>query len=221
MWFKKKDELDSLFLYEYDVEKAFRKNLNIRKVAIVAGIIIAIIIVVALILHTPAPAPKNETSSEITAPSGSIFYNSTNSVSIELSKAYNLKQYSSEHYIIELRSFDNLGIFISETEVIPNKKLSSIVETDKQSFLEEFEGHSNLSDTKELLVRGNPAYTYSFHYLDTNLNKPFYIQIVWLEIDNIYYIFDIEFPLEDMIINTNVITETLTSFAYQLAPSKQ
>ena len=53
---------------------------------------------------------------------------------------------------------------------------------------------------------------YSFHYLDENLNKAFYIQVILLEIGEKIYIFDIDFPLEDLVLYTNLATETLSLF---------
>ena len=69
-----------------------------------------------------------------------------------------------------------------------------------------------MSDIKELNVNGNLAYTYSFHYLDENLNKAFCIQVVLLELDDGIYVFDIDYPLDDLSLYKNLVTEVLEKF---------
>ena len=65
---------------------------------------------------------------------------------------------------------------------------------------------------KELSVNGNQAFTYSFHYLDENLKKAFYIQVVLLKMNDRIYAFDIDFPLDELNFYTNLLTETLAEF---------
>lgn len=188
------------------------RKLNIKKVIIISTIFVLILIIlivwIAKKISTPAPAPNVEITETST-----IFSSNDKSVSVELSNTLGLKNYNSGlDYLIELRSDNNLDIFISKKEIFPNKSLQDVVNADKLAFLEKFENYSNLSDAKELNVNGNQAYTYSFHYLDKNLNQAFYLQIVWLQIGDIYYIFDIEFPLDDLVFNTNVVTDVLSNF---------
>lgn len=188
------------------------RQLNMKKVICIAVILIILIILIIILIINKSLNKKTSSNEQINEKS-TIFYSNDNSISIELSNNLNLKNYNSNlGYLLELRSDNNLNIFISKENAIENKSLLEIVNADKTSFLSTFESSSNLSDIKELSVNNNPAFTYSFHYLDKVLSKAFYIQIAWLQIDNIYYIFDIEFPLNDLSFNTNIASNVLSSF---------
>lgn len=188
-----------------------KKYLNFKKI-----IIATIFIIILLIILTTTIFKHKKIQKEIKIEEqnpNTVFYDIDKNISIELSKGYGLSQYESEqNYLIELRSKDNLDIFISSENNIENKSLDTIVKADRLAYTQKFSSFSNLSDIKELSVNNNLAYTYSFHYLDSNLNQAYYIQIVWLQVNNIYYIFDIEFPLDDLAIYTNIITDTLANF---------
>ncbi|MCI8277057.1 MAG: hypothetical protein HFJ46_03915 [Clostridia bacterium] len=116
------------------------------------------------------------------------------------------------YYLLNLTSESNLEVHISKIEKIENKSFYDIVKADRLAYSQSFNSYSNLSDLKELLVGDTIAYTYTFHYLDSKLNKPCYIQIIWLNIVGEFYCIDINFPLEDLSIYTNVVTEVLSSF---------
>lgn len=193
---------------------SWHKTLNIKKVIIVALIILLLIIFIffAFFKKDDDKITAVENYSNPSSPN-SIFYDKDKTISLELSKLYNLEQYTpTENYLIELRSENNLNVFVSFKENIAGKELKNVVSADKRAFTEAFEKTSNISELKELNVNGNPAYTYSFHYLDQNLNQAFYIQIVWILIDNNYYIFDIEFPLDKINNYANIVTDTLALF---------
>jgi len=202
--------------YYYSLFEPPQKKLNIKKVIIISVVVIIIILIVLLF---SSPKKEKEDNLQFVAEqvdTNSIFYDINRSISVELSNAYELKQYDSEgKYLIELRSKNNTNIFISKKDKLESKNLSSVVTADKIAFTESFGTYSNLSDLKDLIINNNSAYTYSFHYLDPNLNIAFYIQIIWLEIGNNYYIFDVEFPLSDLLLNSNLITDTLIYFKEQ------
>lgn len=188
-----------------------KKYLNIKKI-IIATIFIIILLIILTTVISKHKNVQEELKIEEQNPN-TVFYDKDKNISIELSKGYGLSQYESEQsYLIELRSKDNLDIFVSTENNIDNKSLDTIVKADRLAYTQKFSSFSNLSDIKELSVNNNLAYTYSFHYLDSNLNQAYYIQIVWLQVNDIYYIFDIEFPLDDLAIYTNIITDTLANF---------
>lgn len=192
------------------------KHLNIKKVVIVSLILIIFLISILIMIFVKIHNNKNtpDISEKIIEEEKNIvFYSEDKSISVELSKAFNLKPYSSNlGYLLDLRSDNNLDIYISRENMIPNKQLLEIVEADKNVYLKKFESYSNLSEIKELSVNGNIAYTYSFHYLDKNLNNAFYIQVTWLQINDTLYIFDIEFPLDELVFNSNISSSILSSF---------
>lgn len=198
-------------MYEFYEEP---RHLNFKKVAIISVVLIVILLLVILLIAKKIATSEKtlEPQTQTTQNATTTFSSNDNTVCVELSNHLNLTKYES-NYLLELRSENNLGIFISQKDVIANRELSDIVNADKIAFLQNFEKSSNISDIKELSVNNNLAYTYSFHYLDTKLNKAFYLQIAWLQIDNQYYVFDIEFPLDDLSFYTNLVTSVLASFS--------
>lgn len=196
----------------YDFYKDYRR-LNIKKVIAISIIFIILIIGLIVLIAKKISTPQENFSVNEVTETSTIYHSYDNSISIELSNNLNLKNYNSNlGYILELRSTDNLNIFVDKKELLPNKTLSEVVNADKSAFIGNFKSQSNLSDIKELSFNNSPAYTYSFHYLDETLNTAFYIQVIWLQIDNNYYIFDIEFPLNDLSFYTNISTSILSSF---------
>lgn len=198
-------------MYEFYEEP---RHLNFKKVVIISVVLIIILLLVILLIAKKIATSEKtlEPQTQTTQNTTTTFSSNDNTVRVELSNHLNLTKYES-NYLLELRSENNLGIFISKKDAISNRELSDIVNADKIAFLQNFEKSSNISDIKELSVNNNLAYTYSFHYLDTKLNKAFYLQIAWLQIDNQYYVFDIEFPLDDLSFYTNLVTSVLASFS--------
>ena len=139
------------------------KHLNIKKVVIISIIFAIILISLIVFIARKISTPKNN-SNNASTPTTSTYYSSDKSVSLELSNAFNLKQYEPTlNYLIELRSENNLDIFVSKENSIANKSLSQIVTADQIAYLSNFANYSNLSEIKELTVGENQAYTYSFH----------------------------------------------------------
>lgn len=192
------------------------KKLNIKKVIMV--VLIALLLIVSItVFCISRKMEKNDTNEDNVVPENvdsktEVFYDINNTVSIEIPKKYELKQTHNSEYLIKLSSDNNMDIYLSKIDKIENRPLSSIARADKISYLEDYNAYSNLSDLKELNINGNLAYTYSFHYLDENLRKAFYIQVVLLELEDGIYIFDIDFPLDDLTTYTNVTTEVLEKF---------
>ncbi len=196
-------------MYEFYEEP---RHLNKKKVIIFSILLIVILLIIIFMIAKKISSPKNNPEPPVVQENNSVIFSSNdNSISVELSKNLNLIKYDS-NYLLDLRSNDNLDIFIDRQEKIANRELLDVVKADNVAFLQNFEGYSNPSDIKELSVNNNLAYTYSFHYLDTNLSKAFYLQIIWLEINENYYIFDIEFPLDELNFYTNLVTSVLASF---------
>ncbi len=196
-------------MYEFYEEP---RHLNKKKVIIFSILLIVILLIIIFMIAKKISSPKNNPETPVVQENNSVIFSSNdNSISVELSKNLNLIKYDS-NYLLDLRSNDNLDIFIDRQEKIANRELLDVVKADNVAFLQNFEGYSNPSDIKELSVNNNLAYTYSFHYLDTNLSKAFYLQIIWLEINENYYIFDIEFPLDELNFYTNLVTSVLASF---------
>ncbi len=196
-------------MYEFYEEP---RHLNKKKVIIFSILLIVILLIIIFMIAKKISSPKNNPEIPVVQENNSVIFSSNdNSISVELSKNLNLIKYDS-NYLLDLRSNDNLDIFIDRQEKIANRELLDVVKADNVAFLQNFEGYSNPSDIKELSVNNNLAYTYSFHYLDTNLSKAFYLQIIWLEINENYYIFDIEFPLDELNFYTNLVTSVLASF---------
>lgn len=198
------------------------EKLNIKKVII--AILIGILLVVSIVVFTISQigAHKNEstdnsnnnykTPSKEVESTISVFTDTEETVSIELDKKYNLVQSQNSEYLIKVSSNENVDIYISKLDGLEGKELYSVARADKLAYLESYNSYSNLSDLRELNVNGNQAFTYSFHYLDENLKKAFYIQVVLLKVGDRIYVFDFDFPLDDLNFYTNLLTETLAEF---------
>lgn len=189
------------------------EHLNVKKVIGILVIIFIFICLVAFGIENYHKTPENQPiAQEDNINQSTIFYSDDNSISVELLNSYKLKKYESD-YLLELRSHDDLNIFISKNPAIENKNLADLIEKEKNNYLSTFENTSNISESKSITVNENTVYTYSFHYLDPNVNTTFYLQVMWLQIGNDYYTFDIEFPLDKLSFFTNVSTSILYSFS--------
>ena len=189
------------------------EHLNIKKVIVILIIIFLFICLITFQIgvqkKTTVPQPVAQENS---INQSTIFYSDDKSISVELLNSYKLKKYKSD-YLLELRSHDDLNIFISKNPVIKDKNLSDLIEKEKNNYISNFENTSNISESKNININENTVYTYSFHYLDTNLNTTFYLQVMWIQIGNNYYTFDIEFPLDKLSFFSNVSTSVLYSFS--------
>ena len=210
----------------------YNKRLNLKKVIIAIVIVIILIWVAILMLldkqdntkDNNDPVISNSTneviaedkiipSKESTNSSNVIFEDINKTISVELKKSYNLESYApKDNRLLVLKSSDNLSLYISKSDLIPNRDLLSIVTADKSSFVEKVGPYSNLTEITELKVGSLQAFTYGLHYLETTSNSAYLLQIVWLEAPDGYYIFDVEYPLDDNIYYQNVLTETLSTF---------
>ena len=195
------------------------EKLNVKKVviAVLIGILLIISIIVFAISRIGAKKIKEEGNNEavntvVQEDNKSIFTDIEGTVSIELDKKYNLVQSHNSEYLIKVSSDEDVDIYISKLEGFEGRELSSIARADKLAYLEIYNSYSNPSDLKELNVNGNQAFTYSFHYLDENLKKAFYIQVVLLKVQDRIYVFDIDFPLDDLNFYTNLLSDTLAEF---------
>ena len=156
--------------------------------------------------ETTFPSKQTSTKTETT------FLSSNQNFSLTLPNSYNLKQFETKsNYILELKNENNFNIFVSEENSIPNINFVDLVNADIQSYVSQFENSSNISNVSEFDRGGNPAYTYSLHYLDPNTKTAFYLQTIWLEFNNKYYIIDIEFPLNSLNENSSIINDILNA----------
>ncbi len=196
----------------------FKDILNNKKI-IILSIVIIIIALTSLIFIKNVYEIEQIEQEDLWAPltnfetNSTTFFNSNGTYSLELSNIYNLQQFvPNDNILLELRSDKNLNIFVSHKGVLSEKSLKDIVSADKLAFTENFQTISNLSEIKEITINENNCCTYSFHYLDENINTTFYLQVAWIQIDNNYFVFDIEFPVNDINNYTSLITDVLSNF---------
>ena len=201
----------------------FRRELNIKKILLFASIIIAIIVIAIFTVHNIMQM-VNMSQTGKTTPS-KIYYDKDKTVSIildkELNKKYKFKQYNSiNDYLIELRSENNIDIFISRKEKIEDRDFFQVVEADCREYVNQFSNYTNASQPQEFQTNISPnAYTYSLQYLEKQSKTPYYLQVTWIEMDDYYYIIDTEMPysilqetpdeatsiLTDILSNINII----------------
>lgn len=189
----------------------FRNRLNLKKVFITIAIIILIILLIFFAFKSKKGPDIKKVKSENEK---SLFTSTDNSMSLEFSSKYELAPYKSTgDYILELRSSKNVDIFVSRKDLVERKSLYNLVSTDRTSYINGFSNQSNLSEMAELNINGFPSYTYSFNYVDTtDGNVSYYLQIFWIQTDKGYYIIDVEFPLDLLNENSNIINELAESF---------
>ncbi len=189
---------------------SFRKELNIKKIIIIS--IISVIVLGLLIWILLPPAKETIEKIEEKDNPNAVFYSQDKTITLELPKTYNFTQYiPTNNYIFELRNTDNLNIFISEVSKIQNKELADVISADQSSYISQFNKYSNLSNVSEFDLGGLKAYSYSFHYLDSKTKIAYYLQTIWLQKNDNYYILDIEFPLDSLSENSKIINDVLNS----------
>ena len=189
---------------------SFRKELNIKKIIIIS--IISVIVLGLLIWILLPPAKETIEKTEEKDNPNAVFYSQDKTITLELPKTYNFTQYiPTNNYIFELRNTDNLNIFISEVSKIQNKELADVISADQSSYISQFNKYSNLSNVSEFDLGGLKAYSYSFHYLDSKTKIAYYLQTIWLQKNDNYYILDIEFPLDSLSENSKIINDVLNS----------
>lgn len=198
-------------------EFSYYRKLNIKKViiAVAIAVLLVVSVIVFIISKTTDNSVENSNNNDelsLSTNKTEVFMDAEKTVSIEIPKKYELIQAFNSEYLIKLSSDDNLYVYVSKIGKMENRPLSSVARADRLAYLEEYNAYSNLSELKELNVNGNPAYIYSFHYLDENLRKAFYIQVVLMELEDAIYVFDIDFPLDDLSLYTNLVTEVLEKF---------
>lgn len=188
----------------------FRRELNIKKIMI---LVLIILIILGIVLwNTLSPSENKEAQKVISENPNTTFYSENKKVELTLSNTYNFTQYKpANNYLLEIRNENNLNIFISEETLLEGKSLSDIVSADLKTYISEFNNYSNVSNVSEFDRGGISAYTYSLHYLDSKTNTAYYLQTIWLENNNNYYILDIEFPLSSLNENSKIINDVLNS----------
>lgn len=188
----------------------FRRELNIKKIMI---LVLIILIILGIVLwNSLSPSENKDVQNVISENPNTTFYSENKKIELTLSNTYNFTQYKpTNNYLLEIRNENNLNIFISEENLLEGKSLSDIVSADLKTYVSEFNNSSNVSNVSEFDRGGTPAYTYSFHYLDSKTKTAYYLQTIWLENNNNYYILDIEFPLSSLNENSKIINDVLNS----------
>lgn len=192
---------------------SFRRELNIKKIIIV---VLIILIIISIILWKFFISANNSEAKKITSADSNnqttTFYSENKKITLTFPNSYDFIQYKPKNnYLLELRNENNLNIFITKETLLDDTLLSEIVNADLKSYVAQFNNSSNVSNISEFDRGGTPAYTYSLHYLDSKTNTAYYLQTIWIENNNDYYILDIEFPLNSLNENSKIINDILNS----------
>ena len=211
---------------------SYERKLNIKKVIIAIAILLAIVIVITVAItknndtnnttatpnvevQSSSPSvPEKEEKKEL---STNVVYQDINkTISVELKRSYGLEVIPpQDNRLLILQSTDNLSLYISKLDLIPNRDFLDVVTADKDSYVNNIGPYSNLTEIRELQIGSLRAFTYGLQFLETTSNSAYILQIVWLETPDCYYVFDVEYPLSDDIYFQTVLTEALSTFSIE------
>ena len=211
---------------------SYERKLNIKKVIIAIAIFLAIVIVISVAItknndtnnttatpnvevQSSSPSvPEKEEKKEL---STNVVYQDINkTISVELKRSYGLEVIPpQDNRLLILQSTDNLSLYISKLDLIPNRDFLDVVTADKDSYVNNIGPYSNLTELRELQIGSLRAFTYGLQFLETTSNSAYILQIVWLETPDCYYVFDVEYPLSDDIYFQTVLTEALSTFSIE------
>ena len=190
------------------------RNLERKQIILIVSIIISIIILITVICIFAINSHKKALSFGKDLGENRLFTGKNDSVTVTVSKDYKLKQYNTYlDYLLELRNDNNLSIFVKKIDnsLIGNKTLANLIRGDRTTYIKEFNSVTNLSEIIDFTVNNNSASTYNFQYVDTKQNQTYYLQVVFLQIDNNIYVFDFDFPIESSDYN-NLVNDFLNNF---------
>ncbi len=190
------------------------RNLERKQITLIVSIIVSIIILITIISIFAINSHKKTLSFGEDLGENRLFTGKNDSVKVTVSKDYKLKQYNTYlDYLLELRNDNNLSIFVKKLDnsLIGNKTLANLIRGDRTTYIKEFNSVTNLSEITDFTVNNNSASTYNFQYVDTKQNQTYYLQVVFLQIDNNIYVFDFDFPIESSDYN-NLVNDFLNNF---------
>jgi uncharacterized protein YpmB len=189
----------------------FHKTLNKKKIAIfITVIIIVLLLILFIIEHYNENFKKFEESSALSV----TFIDKNNELSIELSKKYNLSltNIQESNHVLDLSSPDELYISISKEDLISNRSLADVVESDKKVFTQNFSNVSNTSEISEVTTNNMQSCTYNFNYTNSESNKTYYLQTLWIQTESNYYIIDVSFIQNDSQNYNNILNDIVSNF---------
>ena len=212
---------------------SYERKLNIKKVIIAIAILLAIVIVLIVAItknndkddittnsdvdkQTSSPSIPEKEEEEKELSTNVVYQDINKTISVELKRSYGLEVIPpQDNRLLILQSTDNLSLYISKLDLIPNRDFLDVVTADKDSYVNNIGPYSNLTELRELQVGSLRAFTYGLQFLETTSNSAYILQIVWLETPDCYYVFDVEYPLSDDIYFQTVLTEALSTFSIE------
>ena len=130
-----------------------QRKFNITKLLILIAILLLIVGIVVFARSSKSENTTNTDSSsnqtEPNKPSSAFafFSDDSGSVSIELKSLYNLKKLSpTNNHLLELRSEENLSIYVSKLPASEEDNFAEIVNNDKENFKTKVQFFSNVSE---------------------------------------------------------------------------
>lgn len=170
------------------MEENLNKKINKKKIIIIA--LIALILLGISIFTVFFINKKYQKTSK------TYFIDNTFNITIDNKYNLNTDKISNTH-IFELHSKNNFNIYIDKIENLDNYSLLLIAKGDKNYFPSTLGSISNISEISETTINNFPIVTYSFEYLDNNINQQYYVQIYFIKINNKIYSIDVEFPVSE------------------------
>lgn len=181
--------------------------INVKKVAFIAIVIIAVISVCFAFYFTNHK--KNNTDGFTTLTSTDNKF----SIQIPNSIQYKINSTPSNDFTIDLYS-DTDEMFMYATTIEKKRELDlyQIVTDDKATYFKDKENIRDDTGITKTKVANSTAYEYSLVYYDTNYSGDFYCHVVWIETSNNIYILNFEVKNENADKYRDIFTNMQNSF---------
>ena len=131
-----------------------------------------------------------------------------NNFNINFDNSYNLKEYkSTDYFLLELHSENNLNFYIRKLENLNNYSLYMIAKNDSLSFTTNFENVTEISNINYSNINNFESYNYNFKYIDSTLKSAYFMQVYLVKIGNSIYSFTADFPVSSTDIFNPIVND--------------
>ncbi len=132
---------------------------------------------------------------------------------ISLSEDIEIQFNTDENYSLDLFSEkDNFYLYVNTIYKNREVDLLDYVKDDKEFVLSKKNNTRDTIDISSINLQKYTAYSYSFTYTDSDFNKDFFTQIVWIETSDNIYILNLEISTENKDRYIQIFNDIINSF---------